>query len=74
MSNKSKVILTSKTFGVATLNVVALKFIPGLRDWARDNIDAYAEILTLVMLVLRYVSTSAVHIVPSWIAKKKRKD
>ena len=75
MSGKSKLIFTSKTFGVATLNVVALKFWPDLRVWAQDNLDAYIEILTATMLVLRYVSKSAVHALPKVLTpKKKTKD
>ncbi len=57
----SKNILQSKTFGLATANLLALKFIPGLSSWAQENLEVYVEILTVGVVILRYVTTSAIH-------------
>ena len=46
--------------GVATLNVAILHFYPGAKDWVAQNPEAYAEILTLVMLALRHFTTKAI--------------
>ena len=58
----SKNILQSKTFGLATLNILALKFIPGLSNWAQENLESYIELLTLSIVVLRYTTTKAIHL------------
>lgn len=55
-----KPIYRSKTFGVATLNVVALHVVPGAKEWVAAHPEAYAEILTVVMITMRYVTNRAV--------------
>lgn len=49
----------SKTLGVAVLNVLVLAFVPGAKDWVRENPEAYAEILSATMIGLRLITTKA---------------
>lgn len=50
----------SKTFGVALLNLVALKVFPELEQFAKDNFDAYIELLTITVIILRVLTKKAV--------------
>jgi hypothetical protein len=50
----------SKTLGVATLNVAILHFYPGAKEWVALNPEAYAEILTFSILLLRTLTTKAI--------------
>lgn len=55
----SKKFYQSKTFGVALLNVAALKFIPGAKEWVAQNPEAYGEALTATMIMLRLLTQKA---------------
>lgn len=55
-----KPIYKSKTLGVAILNMVALKFIPGAKEFVQNNPEIYGEILTLIMIILRLLTYKAI--------------
>lgn len=50
----------SKTFGVALLNLAALKLFPGMKVWVIENPDLYVEILTVVIILLRAITEKAI--------------
>lgn len=50
----------SKTFGVALLNLAALKLFPEMKTWVIENPDAYVEILTVVVIALRAITEKAI--------------
>lgn len=50
----------SKTFGVALLNLAALKVFPNMKEWVINNPDAYVEILTVVIIALRGITEKAI--------------
>lgn len=54
---KNKHAIKSKTFGVALLNVVILKVFPESKAWIAKNPEAYAEILTIAMVLLRQITS-----------------
>lgn len=51
--------LRSRTFGVATLNVVILHFLPGAKEWVAENPEAYAEVLSIAIVGLRFLTKEA---------------
>jgi len=54
-----KPIFKSKTFGVALINIAALKFIPGAKEWVAENPEAYGELVTALIIILRAITNKA---------------
>lgn len=50
----------SKTILTALLNWAVIKFVPGASQWISENPELYAEILTVVFLVLRHFSSGKI--------------
>ncbi len=61
--NESKSILTSKTAIVAALWSIALTVFPWLRDWASANPVEAGYVVSLMMVALRMITKSKVHLI-----------